>query len=146
MGSLSNQEMAAIARDGLQDLTNILRSHRGQPALDFELREHHEPLHLPMEALEVLREALVAMARGNTVMLVPVDAELSTQEAADFLNVSRPHVIKLLERGDIPFVKAGSHRRVRFEDLKAYKEQRDAKSREALKELSVLAQEMESEF
>ena len=72
--------------------------------------------------------------------LVPLKQELTTQEAANLLNVSRPFLIKLLEQGEIPYIKVGSHRRIRFEDLMAYRQQRDLKRRQSLKELTQFSQ------
>ena len=98
---------------------------------------------LPRQALALLRELLAEMAQGNAVTGVPTHAELTTQEAANILNVSRPHLVKLLEAGDIPFTKTGTHRRIRYQELMAYKNQRDQTSREALDELSKQAQELD---
>lgn len=98
---------------------------------------------LPRQALALLRDLLAEMAQGNAVTVVPTHAELTTQEAANILNVSRPHLVKLLEAGDIPFTKTGTHRRIRYQELMAYKNQRDQTSREALDELSKQAQELD---
>ena len=92
--------------------------------------------------LKVLLQASEALARGLTVRVVAVDEELTTQQAADILGVSRPYLIRLLESGKIPFTKVGTHRRVRMTDLLAYKEQRDAERREALQELTRTSQEL----
>ena len=81
------------------------------------------------------------MAIGNSVRVVPVHAELTSQEAADLLNVSRPHLVKLLEQGALPHHKTGRHRRGLFSDLMNYKQQRDEISRKALDELADLSQE-----
>jgi len=96
---------------------------------------------IPEQVFRVLLELLRHTAEGSAVTLVPVHAELTTQQAADLLNVSRPHVIKLLENGEIPFHKTGRHRRVKASDLLAYRERRRAESREAFQELADLSQE-----
>jgi len=90
-----------------------------------------------------LRDLLVEMAQGNAVTIVPTHAELTTQEAANILNVSRPHLVKLLEEGAIPFSKTGTHRRIRYQDLMAFSKQRTQESKAALDELALQAQEHE---
>ncbi|WP_299852690.1 helix-turn-helix domain-containing protein [uncultured Roseovarius sp.] len=87
---------------------------------------------LTASLLEVLR--LVSSGRG--FRMIPVEAELTTQQAADLLNVSRPFLVNLLENGDVPFTKTGRHRRVRADDLFAYKERRDAQRSDALGDLA----------
>lgn len=86
---------------------------------------------LAQSFLEVLR--LVSSGRG--FQLIPLDSQLTTQQAADLLNVSRPHLIKVLERGDIPFDHVGRHRRVKASHLMEYKEERDAKRAAALDDM-----------
>jgi excisionase family DNA binding protein len=98
---------------------------------------------LPMSALRLLMDVLNELAAGNAVKVVPVHAELTTQEAADMLNVSRPHLVKLLEEGALPFHKVGKHRRVRFADLMQFKSARDQASEEALRQLAQQAQELD---
>jgi len=81
------------------------------------------------------------MAQGNAVTVVPMHAEMTTQQAADLLNVSRPYLVKLLEQGELNFSKVGTHRRIRFEDLMSYKRARREQSERAMEELVKQAQE-----
>ncbi|MGH8467310.1 MAG: helix-turn-helix domain-containing protein, partial [Pseudomonas sp.] len=103
---------------------------------------HVHAIHLPVAALQLLGDVLAALADGNAVTIVPVHAELTTQQAADLLNVSRPHLVKLLESGKLPFHRTGKHRRVRFNDLMGYKNSRDAESMKILDALTIEAQEL----
>jgi excisionase family DNA binding protein len=94
-----------------------------------------EPLH------QVLHHVVQAFVKGRIISIIPENCEMTTQQAADFLNVSRPYLIKLLEQGEIPHIKVGTHRRVPFQDLMKYKEQRDSKRRQALQELIEMSEE-----
>lgn len=96
---------------------------------------------LPQRVFESLLELLRQTAGGNAVTMVPIHAELTTQQAADLLNVSRPHLIKLLECGEIPHHRTGRHRRIRAENLFAYRERRHQESQQALQALADLSQE-----
>lgn len=93
-------------------------------------------LEIPNSIYRVLVAAVAAMAQGNAVSIVPVHHELTTQQAAELLGVSRPHLVKLVDAGEIPHHKTGSHRRIYFEDLMRYRDVRDAQRAAALRELT----------
>jgi len=97
-------------------------------------------LALPKAVRELLVKILTEVSHGNMVNIVPVHAELSTQEAANLLNVSRPYLIKLLERGELKFHKAGTHRRIKFTDLRAYQEKQESTRERAMTDLAQQAQ------
>lgn len=101
-----------------------------------------DTLQIPALAAKMLVRILEEIARGNAVTLVPVHAELTTQEAADMLNISRPSLIQLLEEGKIDYRKVGTHRRVKFESMMAYKRRADTERRAALAELAAYDQEI----
>ncbi len=132
---------AALASQ--RDLAALLNTkteiHRIQ-VCDEKGRRH--AVDLPTSAVRLLLDILGELAEGNAVKVVPIHAEVTTQEAADLLNVSRPHLVKLLEGGELSFHRTGKHRRIRFADLLAYKARRDARSEAALAVLAKEAQEL----
>jgi excisionase family DNA binding protein len=99
-------------------------------------------LPLPRSMTELLVHMLTELSNGNMVSIVPIHAELTTQEAANQLNVSRPYLIKLLEQGKLPFHKVGSHRRVKFADLNAFRRQFEVEREKAMQFLADQAQEL----
>ncbi|GAB2795695.1 hypothetical protein GCM10027073_29590 [Streptomyces chlorus] len=115
---------------------------------DEDIRVHletgagDEALVLPRPVAEMFASILAALANGQGVQIMPVDAELTTQQAADMLNVSRPYLIGLLESGEIPFRLVGRHRRIRFADLRQYLREDDARRKGAADELMELDQEL----
>ena len=134
-----SDDNSIVARESARELSQFLRA---QPE---EARAHvridGSDIILPRSALVLLRDILAEMAKGNSVSVTPMHAELTTQQAADLLNVSRPYLIGLLERGKIPYTLTGTHRRIQAQALLDYKQRRKAESRKALEELAQQAQE-----
>jgi len=122
----------------------VLASHmRAAEPLNFQIGPALEDsVRVPASALRMLVRILEEMAKGNAVTLIPVHAELTTQEAADMLNISRPSLIQLLDEGRIDYRKVGTHRRVRFEALIKFKRQADADRKAALAEFVAYDQEL----
>ena len=92
--------------------------------------------------LRLVHDLAHMLARGQAVALVPAHKQLTTQQAADILNVSRPYLVQLLDRGEIPYTKKTTHRRIRFDDPMAYKRRRDAERFEGLRELTRMSEEL----
>jgi excisionase family DNA binding protein len=136
-----SKEDVELARASGQRLAVLAR--RGRP-LTLRVRDagHEETIELPAGAVKLLQAILEDMASGRAVMIVPQNAELTTQQAADFLNVSRPFLVQLLEQKKLPFRLVGTHRRIRFEDVLRFKENIDAERREVLDKLAAEAQEL----
>ncbi|WP_226476596.1 helix-turn-helix domain-containing protein [Pseudomonas sp. MWU16-30323] len=138
---LEKEVEAAV--QGQRALASLLSTQFETQRIDiFDKEDKPHTLVLPTSALRLLVDILGELAIGNAVKVVPVHAELTSQEAADLLNVSRPHLVKMLEEGAIPFTKTGRHRRIRFSDLMAFKQRREDKSQEAMDALALQAQEL----
>lgn len=90
---------------------------------EIEIEETEEKIRIPLSALKILAKILKEIGQGRPISIVPVATELTTQAAAELLACSRPHVVKLLEEGKIKFTKVGKHRRIKYEDLMAYKKE-----------------------
>ena len=133
-----------VAEESSRRLTRFLAAKQRKP-LRVRIAPDNEPeetISIPMSAFRLLNDILIEMAKGNAVTLIPVHAELTTQQAADLLNVSRPFLVEQLEKGVIPHRKVGTHRRILFNDLMAYKQTMDRNRLKALDELSAQAQEL----
>lgn len=141
--SLPTEAEITLAKDSSRLLSLYLSSQEQTQAVRvIDQRGEHEAVQVPTAAYRLLIDILAEMAQGNAVSLIPVHAEMTTQEAADMLHVSRPYLIKLLDGGSIPFHKVGTHRRVYYQDLMAYKQRIDAERSRALDELAAQAQEL----
>jgi excisionase family DNA binding protein len=136
-----NEQDVRLARRSSSQLRRF-KSRRSKIKLTVAEGETQEELTIPVIAFRMLEMILSEMAQGRAVALSPVDREVTTQKAADLLNVSRPHLIKLLESGRIPFRKIGSHRRIRVADVLEYKARMDAEAERAFAELVEQAQEL----
>ncbi|EGF31736.1 Excisionase domain protein [Oxalobacteraceae bacterium IMCC9480] len=131
----------AAASVGQRALAVLLRTQAETQRIHiFDEQEQSHVIELPTAALRLLIDILAELANGNAVQIMPVHAQVTTQEAADLLNVSRPHFIKLLNQGVLPFHKTGKHRRVKFADVMEYKARRDEDSAGTMDALAQQAQ------
>ncbi|MBM2616799.1 excisionase family DNA-binding protein [Actinoplanes sp. LDG1-06] len=137
-------EAIAVAAEALPRVQNYLRTHPNGPAVVRVVDDGDgDALVVPRGAVELLARILAHMANGHGVSVVPEHAELTTQQAAELLNVSRPYLIGLLESGEIEFRKVGTHRRVMAGSLMEYKHRDDLRRRGAADELAQLTQDMD---
>lgn len=146
--SIPTEQESQLATESSRRLATILGK-RPKKVLPIQIPSDGgkgETVEIPLSAFRLLADILTQMAMGNAVSLIPIHAELTTQEAADLLNVSRPYLVELLEQGKIPFRKVGSHRRILFQDLMAYKQDIASKRRKALDELAALNQELDLDY
>ena len=135
-----NEQESTLARTSKQLLSRYTQT--DQPlVLRVIDAEHDDPIELPAGAVEMLIDILGAMAAGQGIALIPENAELTTVQAAEILNVSRPFLVNLLEDGEIPYRKVGQHRRIRLEDVMNYKEAIDLEREAVLDQLVADAQE-----
>jgi len=132
-----------LARDASRRLGALLGT-ASSVDLRFQTRKakHPESAPIPMSAFRMLVQILSEMGEGNAVTMVPLHREMTTQEAADFLEMSRPSLLKLLELGEIRFRKVGKHRRVLFQDVVKYRKHSMSDRHEALDELARQAQQL----
>ena len=123
-----------IAEKSHETLSQIL-AHVHSPMTEIEIEETKEKLQIPSRALELLNEILKAMSQGTPISIVPIATEVTTQKAAEILGCSRPHLVKLLENGELDFFKVGKHRRIKFEDVVSYKQKIKAEQKRRLVEM-----------
>ena len=131
----------SLARQGVLALSRQLAAANHLTRLILGGDESTE-VTLPASAMAILVETLGHLAKGREVKVLPVSPELTTQEAAEMLYVSRPFVVQLLESGKMPFRKVGKHRRIRCEDVERYKQRLDEARLKTLEELAAQAQEL----
>ena len=109
-------------------LSSIL-SQLKQDDTEIEIEETNDRIKIPFKALKLLSEILKSMSEGNPISIVPIATEVTTQKAAEILGCSRPHLVKLLEQGEIDFTMVGRHRRILFEDVIKYKNEMKQKQK-----------------
>ncbi len=136
---LPDEAATQLARESASALSRLLKEFPDADRASVKLAD--TDLILPRQALSLLRDILADMAQGKAVAVVPQHAEITTQQAAKVLNVSRPYLIQLLEKGELPFTRVGTHRRVRFEDVLRYRTEMHARSDEAMRELAAISQD-----
>ena len=127
-------------RSVLTRIEGLLDNQEQQPRL--LVGPNDELIPLPPSLVRLLRQSVPLLMESRAVTVMPYNEELTTQQAADLLNVSRPYLIKLLEQGEVPFTRVGTHRRIRFSELLEYKRRRDAVRRQALADLTRMSREM----
>ena len=134
--SREDQRIAKTSVDQLRKASQ--KVNRRENYIEITLQHSKESLRLPSKAISLLSAIISNMAAGKSMALILSDATIGTQEAADYLDVSRPYVVRLLEKGEIPFSKVGTHRRIKVSDLVAYQKKSKSTRR---KHLSILAQQ-----
>ena len=140
-----NEHDVVVAVSALSTVRRYLERHGDRPGevrIKVDEADDGSELVVPRGALELLARILAHMAAGQGVSVVPAHAELTTQQAADLLNVSRPFLIGLLEAGEIEYRKVGAHRRVTMSSLMDYMRRDDERRRETADELTALSQEL----
>jgi excisionase family DNA binding protein len=141
--ALPSEVDITLARETSRALSVVLQTRAESQRIDFyDDKGTASPVRIPTSALRLLLDFLTEMGQGNAVSIIPIHAELTTQEAADVLNVSRPFLIQLLKKGDMPCHMVGTHRRVRYQDVIDYKKRIDAERRRVLDEMAAQAQEL----
>ena len=141
---IPNKEEQRVARNFVFALENKSKRIFNGPSDNVRIKISNDAnfVNIPKKAFALLLEVLSNMAEGKSMTLIPSDADISTQQAADMLNVSRPHIVKLLETGAIPFKKVGAHRRIELKDLIKYEKKIKAAKEKNLSFLAKQAQEL----
>ena len=137
-----NEQDSIVARTSKQMLSRYVKENQSLTLRVIDA-DRNESIELPAGAVVMLLDILGAMASGQGITLIPENAELTTVQSADVLNVSRPFLIKLLEEGHIPYRKVGKHRRIRMEDVMNYKQKIDQEREAVLDQLVADAQEQD---
>jgi len=137
----SDQKIALSSIDFLTRSENEALKNK-EKTVTLRVQESDELVTIPLKALMFLKSIIGNMAQGKSIALIPSDSEISTQQAAEILKVSRPHVVKLLDNGKISYRKVGSHRRIQLRDLLDYESKLKVERRQNLDYLAREAQDL----
>lgn len=129
--SKEEQRAAMISYDALSSSLNAIKDKNPE----IEIEETQEKIRIPLSALKLLAKILKETSQGRPVSIVPIATEVTTQAAAEMLGCSRPHVVKLLETGEMKFTKVGKHRRIKYEDIIAYKKELKEKQEQLISKI-----------
>ncbi len=138
--SILSPEMLRLAKENSEILKQYIKD-KGSANLKL-IGAGGKEIALPDSILRLVYEAMVSAASGKRLRLVEEDEEVSPEKAAEFLQVSRPYLVRLLDNGEIPFHYVGTHRRITMSDLIEYKRKRKTKSKDALQRMTELSEEM----
>jgi excisionase family DNA binding protein len=140
--ALTERKLIAAAAGEQEDLARVAAALKSSPRRAKLVGPTGDEITLPASLFEVLERAVRDLTAGEVLAIVPIHAEMTTNQAADLLNVSRQYLVRLLDRGEIPFTRTGTHRRIKFGDLMAYKEGRDNRRRKGLDELIQMSEDI----
>jgi excisionase family DNA binding protein len=129
--SKEEQKAAMVSYDALAAALDQIQSEYPE----IEIEENNERIKIPLKALQLLAKILKETSQGKPVSIVPIATEITTQAAAELIGCSRPHLVKLLENGEINFTKIGKHRRIKYQDVIDYKKKMKAEQRRLLIEI-----------
>ena len=139
--SRPTKEEQRMAKESYLALSATLESlHTANP--EIEIEETEEKIKIPLKALKLLATILKETSQGKPISIVPIATEMTTQAASELLGCSRPHLISLLETGEIPFIKVGKHRRIKYEDVAQYKAQMYSKQRKRIIEMMKMDEDL----
>lgn len=142
--SRNEQRIAKSSLPLFKKVSNSLGT--GKKVVEISFSYSDETFQLPAKVVTMMVEILTGMSTGRSVAVIQTDVELTTQDVADFLEVSRPHVVRLLENGVIPFRKVGAHRRVKMSDLIVYQKSLQTARKKQMKFLAKQAQDLNLEY